>query len=242
MDALQGLTRRQCLKLMGAAGLACSAPGLFLRPAGAAGLHGQDQVSRTLPMMNTLVTITIHDSSRQRAVQAMESAFEAMGKLVPVFDRFDPGSHVSHLNATGVLRDVPPALARVLRTAQRVHVSSKRVFDVTILPLLELTEHSMQSTGHPPEHKAVKELLESIGQDNIHIGDNLIRFDRSETRITLDGIAKGYIVDQAANVLKRHSIDAAMINAGGDIRVLGSKQGRPWHIGIQDPSGRHTHV
>jgi thiamine biosynthesis lipoprotein len=172
----------------------------------------------------------------------MESAFEVMQELVRVFDRFDPASHVSHLNATGVLRDVPPALARVLRAAQRIHASSNRVFDVTILPLLELTERSLQTTGHPPEHKAVQELLGSIGLDRVHIGDHVIRFDRAETRITLDGIAKGYIVDQAANVLKRHSIDAAMINAGGDIRVLGSKQGRPWHIGIQDPSGQNTHV
>jgi thiamine biosynthesis lipoprotein len=165
-----------------------------------------------------------------------------MRELVRVFDRFDPTSHLSHLNATGVLRDVPPALARVLRTAQHVHVSSNRVFDVTILPLLELTEHSWQTTGHPPARETVQELLGAIGQDRVHISDRIIRFDRAETRITLDGIAKGYIVDQAAEVLKRHSIDAAVINAGGDIRVLGSKQGRPWRIGIQDPSGRHTPV
>ena len=242
MDAQQGLTRRQCLKLLGAAGLACSAPGLFVQPAGSAGLDPAQASSRTLPMMNTLVTVAVFDASRDRAVQAMESAFATMRELVPIFDRFDPGSHVSHLNAAGVLKDVPPPLNEVLVSSQDLAQSCHHTFDITILPLLELTKTSLQATGRPPRQQAVSELLPAIGSDKLLLGPKTVRLAHPDTRITLDGIAKGYIVDRAAAVLRSHGIDSAMINAGGDIRVVGSKQGHPWHIGIQDPAGRTEHV
>jgi thiamine biosynthesis lipoprotein len=55
--------------------------------------------------------------------------------------------------------------------------------------------------------------------------------------ITLDGIAKGYIVDRAAEILSRHGIGNHLINAGGDIRTSGAAaKGKPWTIAVQDPA------
>ena len=54
--------------------------------------------------------------------------------------------------------------------------------------------------------------------------------------MTLDGIAKGYIVDQIARHLERHRVRHYLVEAGGDIRVRGSRgQGQPWRIAVQDP-------
>ncbi len=55
--------------------------------------------------------------------------------------------------------------------------------------------------------------------------------------ITLDGIAKGYIVDAIAGVLGRHKLDNYLINAGGDIRTSGTKEERrPWTVAVQNPT------
>ena len=55
-------------------------------------------------------------------------------------------------------------------------------------------------------------------------------------QISLDGIAKGYIVDQAANLINLNRIKYALINAGGDVRVIGGKSpNKAWKIGIKDP-------
>ena len=42
-------------------------------------------------------------------------------------------------------------------------------------------------------------------------------------------------LDIAINTLKQAGIQNAVVNIGGDMRVLGSKNGHPWRIGIQDP-------
>ena len=55
--------------------------------------------------------------------------------------------------------------------------------------------------------------------------------------ITLDGIAKGYVVDRIAGVLSDHGLKDYLINAGGDIRSAGTREdGQPWRVGVQDPA------
>jgi thiamine biosynthesis lipoprotein len=63
-----------------------------------------------------------------------------------------------------------------------------------------------------------------------------IAFGKAGMAVTLDGIAKGYIVDQAVEVLKTRGATSVLVNAGGDIASAGeSFGGDPWRIGLQDP-------
>ena len=52
---------------------------------------------------------------------------------------------------------------------------------------------------------------------------------------TSGGIAKGYAVDRGIEILKRRGYTHAMVNAGGDTRVLGDRMGKPWMVGIRHP-------
>ena len=58
----------------------------------------------------------------------------------------------------------------------------------------------------------------------------------TDMSITLDGIAKGYIVDRASHLLQACGISNHLINAGGDIRTCGSAaKGRAWRVAVEDP-------
>jgi len=57
-------------------------------------------------------------------------------------------------------------------------------------------------------------------------------------RIDLGGIAKGYAVDRGIDILKARGFGRAMVNAGGDSRIIGDRFGKPWVIGIRDPDNR----
>jgi thiamine biosynthesis lipoprotein len=57
--------------------------------------------------------------------------------------------------------------------------------------------------------------------------------------VTLDGIAKGYVVDRMAAVLAERGLRDFLINAGGDIRSGGVREdGTAWRVGVQDPAKR----
>jgi thiamine biosynthesis lipoprotein len=62
-----------------------------------------------------------------------------------------------------------------------------------------------------------------------------IFFKAQGVRINLGGIAKGYVVERAAAMLRSSGVEHAILNAGGDSRVIGDRRGQPWIVGIRHP-------
>jgi len=230
------VNRRNCLKLMGVFGLGLAAPTIIAKPAEGKLLDNLHSISRTRPLMGTIVTITIADSSRDKAEKNVEKAFAKMTELEKIFNRHADNSPVSWLNQKGILKDISPELADVLHQCAFYNYISKGTFDITILPVLELYKKSYESTGSSPSLKQINEKMKLVNFENIKIDKQGVRLLKDGMQISLDGIAKGYIIDQAANLIKLNGIKYALINAGGDVRVIGGNgPNKAWKIGIKDP-------
>src|SRR6201999_1890608 len=63
-----------------------------------------------------------------------------------------------------------------------------------------------------------------------------VQFSQQGVRIDLGGIAKGYSVDCGIDVLKARGFTRAYVSAGGDSRIVGDRFGKPWMVGIRDPT------
>ncbi len=235
------VSRRQYLKYMSLFGLGAIAPTVFVKPL-EANVNKIPKTSKTLPLMNTLVNITLYDVSPQKAKQAQDKAFNKIKKLISVFNRFDPNTPLSWLNNKGKLQNYPQELALVLKKSKQLSSISNRAFDITILPLLELYKYSLQESGKLPSWNQIQDKMSGTGIEKVHISNNKIKLLHPETQITLDGIAKGFIVDMAAEIIRKEDISYGLINAGGDIRTIGSNRGKPWSIGIKDPLGKKQYV
>jgi thiamine biosynthesis lipoprotein len=230
-------TRRDFLKLCSAAGLLAATPSILVPLAEAS--SASERFTETRLKMGTFVQFTLAADSKDRADEALAAAWSEIDRLSDVFDRHRPGTVLSELNAAGRLSDPGPEMIDVLGQAADVHHLSDGAFDPSILPLLALLEESFQKNKRPPDDQAVTEALELVDF-------SAVRFDRREValkgqgqRITLDGVAKGYIVDRAGAALRAKGVENALINAGGDVLALGfSDTGRPWRVAVQDPFHR----
>ena len=110
------------------------------------------------------------------------------------------------------------------------------LFDVTALPLLELNQESFNQKNAPPASEEINSVKPLVGYQNIKINGNDISLQKSGARITLDGIAVGYIVDKAAELLGQGDINNVLINGGGEIYPRGIKNdGNLLKIGIANP-------
>jgi thiamine biosynthesis lipoprotein len=69
-----------------------------------------------------------------------------------------------------------------------------------------------------------------------------IRFTLEGTRINLGGIGKGYSCDRVADLLRRAGVTSGRVNAGGDTRLIGNREGKPWVLGIRDPDAAERWV
>jgi len=188
----------------------------------------------TRPAMGTLVSVTLLTSARARAEEAIGRAFEEMDRLIAIFSHYDPASAASQLNSVGTLDRPPRELAQVVSRSLRFNRLSNGAFDISVAPVVELFKG--RSPGSLPSESEVREALELVGVQRVAASRKRLRFDRSGMRLTFDGIAKGYIVDAMARVLKRYRIKDYLIEAGGDIRASGTKERRlPWAVAVQDP-------
>ena len=78
---------------------------------------------------------------------------------------------------------------------------------------------------------------------NIDIEGNTVRLADPGAAVDLGGVAKGYIADRITDLLEEKGVSSAVINLGGNVAVLGSKEdGSPWNIGIERPYSDRTEV
>jgi thiamine biosynthesis lipoprotein len=124
----------------------------------------------------------------------------------------------------------------VLQAAQKVSAQSGGGFDVTIGPLVRLWGFHDKKPHQPTagEFAAVRPLVDYRNLV-LDAAAHTVRFTRPGVEIDLGGIAKGFAVEVAANVLRRHGLEG-FVDAGGNQYLLGTPPGKPaWTIGVKDP-------
>ena len=237
-DQEKGLNRRAFLRLSGLLGLGMASASFMPLTAEAVKFDKKlYKVSDTKLSMGTFVSMTLIHASRDEAEQAMGQAFEEISRLVAMMDRFNDTTAIGLLNREGIIRDVPKEMSWVVSKGLEYNRQSQGNFDITVKPVVDLFyKIGKSSKVNLPTDKEIAKVLPLVGSEKIEIGGGTIRFKRPGMGITLDGIAKGYIVDKAAMVLKEKGVENFLINAGGDIRTSGSKQDKkPWTVAVQDP-------
>jgi len=237
------MERRRFLKWMGALGLGLT-PLVWAAPVREKIFgRGLASAAKTRPLMGTFVTVTVLHPSQDKAFEAMEKAFAEMERLIHLLNRHAPDTPVSYLNRVGYLTDIPPEIHEVVGHAERLHRLTHGAFDITVKPILDLLETCFSRNLSAPSAEEIRMALRRIGVHYLVHQEKEMRFLQEGMGITLDGIAKGYIVDRAVSQLKGQGIQHALVNAGGDILALGGKgDDQPWRIAIQDPRDRNRIV
>ncbi len=185
--------------------------------------------------MGTGVELRVLGDDREAASAAADAALQRMAALEARLSRHRPDSELSRLNREGRLPRASATLREVLELGARVARWGDGAFDVTVQPLLD---EYRRTRPHPalPDPEAIERALEAVDYRAVRVHGASIALDRPGARITLDGIGKGYIVDQGVKVLRRYGFPNVFVEAGGDLVAAGQKGGGgAWRVGIQSP-------
>ncbi|MBT8396050.1 MAG: FAD:protein FMN transferase [Gemmatimonadetes bacterium] len=204
---------------------------------------GRVKVTCSHPSMGTLVSVTAIHQSSDLIQEAAGLAFREMRRVVDLLNRYESSSALSYLNREGVIVDPPHELTAVMGQARYFNQASRGAFDATVQPLVDLFRTSLGanraaelSSDSKPTEADLLEALALVDGRKVEVGEKQIRLHHPGMGVTLDGIAKGYVVDRIAQILNQHGLDDFLIDAGGDIRTSGVREdGCPWKVGVQDP-------
>jgi thiamine biosynthesis lipoprotein len=132
----------------------------------------------------------------------------------------------------------------VLNEAKRLGEISAGLLDVTVGPLVNLWGFGPQSRPETiPTDELIKTTLQAIGLEKLTIGPSWASKTNPDLYVDLSTIAKGYAVDQVAQLLQSHNIANFLVEIGGEMRVSGIKaSGKNWIIAIEKPEAEQRSV
>jgi thiamine biosynthesis lipoprotein len=192
--------------------------------------------------MGTTAEIKVAAVDSTAAQSALAAAYAELERVEALATIHTPESEASRLNAAagnGQFVETSADLDAILAAAEHAAQESGGAFDPTIGPIVRLW--GFPGTPVLPDSSAIRKLLPLVGFQR------LIRAAPAEgtaprwrladrgMQIDLGGIACGYGIDRAAQILRRISPDF-LINIGGDILVSGRRpDAKPWTVAIQHP-------
>lgn len=131
--------------------------------------------------------------------------------------------------------EVVPELLDLIERGLAVGEVTGGAFDITYAGAGRLWDFKADPPVVPSQAE-IRAALERIGFARVKVDRDAGTVDLPEGMVLgLGGIAKGYGVDRAMAVLLEHGLEHALVSAGGDMKILGRKQGQPWRIAVKHP-------
>lgn len=229
MKKRKTISRRDFLKIIAVSGVAG-----FTAKYGLDSLIKYHIVSETRLLMGTIINIKAVGSDPETASAAINACLDRMSVLEGVLSRFQPKSQLSRLNQVGMLEDAHPTLVSLIQKSKELSQLTDGAFDITVKPLLDL----YQTSETLPTEEQIQSNRSLVDYRNLNVENQSVSFKQKGMSITLDGIAKGFIVDEGVAVLRQYGFENVMVEAGGDLMGLGENSLQsPWKIGLQSPRG-----
>jgi len=199
-------------------------------------VYRKNEIRKTDPMvMDTVAEIRVLAYDTEKAEEAIDEAFEEIYRIEDMMDSDEEGSYIYRLNNAGTeWTELSPETAYVLEKSKEYARITNGSFDVTAKPLVDFWMKEVRETGEMPEEEDLEQYRELVDSEKLVVDgeNNRARLKEGDMEVTLGGIAKGYAVDRAVEVLIREGLEEILVDIGGDIRAEGNKT---WTTGITDP-------
>ncbi len=191
------------------------------------------KVTETHALMGTIVNFALIAPSQAQASVAIKISLDEMRRLSQIYNYRQTESPLGQLNANGITYQPPPELVATLQQALHFGDLSQGAFDITVKPILDALRENRPLSS---------ELKELVNYRLLNITDAEISLTRPGMAITLDGIAKGSVIDGGVEILHSAGYENILVEAGGDIMAKSSPNGQVWKVGIAHPRQRNKFI
>ncbi|MBE9502839.1 MAG: FAD:protein FMN transferase [Proteobacteria bacterium] len=203
------------------------------------GDEDSNAVKRTRMLMGTIVEITVfHEGNRDKSDEHINEAFKEIKRLEELLGRQYEGSDIWKINnRPGENVSVSEETLDLVEAGLHFHAISQGSFDITLGKLIDLWRFKDEEEGQsPPPDDDIKAAIKISGPQNLNIdrpGKTISTI--ADVHLDLGGIAKGFIIDRAGELLAQRNVKNFIIDAGGDMIVKGKKGDKAWRVGLRHP-------
>ncbi|MEM9379990.1 MAG: DUF2271 domain-containing protein [Planctomycetota bacterium] len=158
------------------------------------------------------------DAEGDQADALEKVVLDEVERLRRILDRYDPKSELRLLRA-GETVEVSSDLLRILDSCRRWREATDGAFDPAVGQLDAIWRRA-EAEGRRPDRESLVRAVRSIAEARWTIDDG--RVTPSEIPLSLDGLAKGAILDSAVAAAREAGARDVVLEIGGDIRAIGA--------------------
>lgn len=196
--------------------------------------HASRREATFFPMGGIPFKVVAYDRTAFQFYKDMAAVKKSVAELELVFNRFNPESELARINREAAVRPfaMNPNMARIMAFSRKWQKESSGAFDPTVAPLVELWQGAGK-TKQVPSEKMISAALSRVGLDKVsQAGVERIFFTHEGMSLDFGAIAKGFINDEIAELLKMRGVRRGVVDAAGNAIAFGDGQ---FQFGIQDP-------
>jgi len=190
-------------------------------------------------VFGTRVEVIVVSAEAEQGRQAIAAVLREFDRLHRAYHAWQP-SELMTLNsaiAEGRPQQVSAELAAFVAEAKQFSQQGDYLFDPGIGQLIKLWGFQADEfkAEVPPAADIAAWLAKKPSIADITVAGNTVSSSNRNVALDFGGYLKGVALDRAAEILRAQGIRNALINIGGNVMALGSKEGRKWRVGIQHP-------
>lgn len=195
-----------------------------------------EPISRLELFMGTAIKVTLYNGGSEEILDKVFNRILEIENLVSINKE---NTELTNLNENAGIKPVKLSETSYDIIKKGIHYSqiSQGGYDVTIGPLVKLWSIGLPE-AKVPNNDEIEKTIKNIDYSKVIMNDETkeVFLEESNMMLDLGSIAKGYVADEVASILKEENVDQAIIDLGGNIYALGLKNGDTnWKIGIQNP-------
>lgn len=170
--------------------------------------------------------------------QALQQRLDQINHLMSTYD---PTSEVSRFNQQQSTDwfTISDETASVITLSLELSKLTAGAFDITIGPLVDLWGFGpAERRNNIPDQDQIDQRMTWVGYDKLELRrlPAALKKQVGALRIDLSAVAKGYAVDELAELLKQWGMVDYLVEVGGELQVAGTRfDGTAWRIAIEKP-------
>jgi thiamine biosynthesis lipoprotein len=200
---------------------------------------------RVVKLMGNGFEFSVVAESADWAEEQIDKGISEIVRIERLFTTFNEESQVQLINRNAgitpvkVDREVIDLIAR----SKKISGITQGAFDITYGSIEKTLWNFDTSMTSLPDAETARRSVHLINYHNVIIDEKegTVFLKNKGMRINFGGIGKGYAAEMAKKVMKSNGVLSAVVNASGDLTAWGTlPDGKPWTIGIADPSSRQS--
>ncbi|MBN1125351.1 MAG: FAD:protein FMN transferase [Sedimentisphaerales bacterium] len=191
-------------------------------------------------VMGTFAHFVVVTTDEQTVRRCFDAALQECIRVDGLMSDYKSESELSVVNRSAFEKPVAVSeeLYQLIETSLDYSKRTDGAFDITIGPLVDLWRKAGNMQQQPSEEELATARAR-VGFDKLVLDParKTVAFAVEGMRLDLGGIAKGYAIDRAVQVMREAGIPGGLVDIGGDVRCFGTPPPgkKHWTIGLQDP-------